>query len=52
MREETKIAMFRLVDNEQGGVTFYPQMGHDDTGLWYMLTQEGVEQLKEWLNNE
>jgi hypothetical protein len=51
-RKEKKIGMFRLVDNELGGVTFYPQLGYEDTGVWYMLTGEAVEQLKEWLNNE
>lgn len=52
MRIETKIGMFRLVDNQLGGITFYPQIGHEDTGVWYMLNEEAVEQLKDWLNNK
>jgi hypothetical protein len=41
---ETKIGTFRIVQNDTG-LTFY----HDDTGIWYSLTPNSVEELKKFL---
>jgi len=46
---ETKIGMFRLVQNDQG-LKFYEQCGFSDSGRWYFLNNIATEELRNWLN--